>query len=51
MSETTYSSISSLEFYNIFENLTNAQFDDVINTIEQLFKQYIHDNSQNNEEL
>lgn len=47
MSEITYSSISSLEFYNIFENLTNAEFDDVINTIEQLFQQYIQDNSQN----
>jgi len=47
MSEISYSSISSLEYYNIFENITDNEFNDIINSIEDLFHEYINNYSYN----
>lgn len=47
MSEISYSSISSLEYYNIFDNISEYEFDDIINSIEDLFHDYIDNYSYN----
>tara|TARA_B100001287_G_scaffold112540_1_gene94783 strand:+ start:560 stop:1864 length:1305 start_codon:yes stop_codon:yes gene_type:complete len=40
-------SVTSSAFYNIFENLNDTEFSDIIETIEELFLIYIDDNSIN----
>ena len=40
-------SVTSSAFYNIFDNLNDTEFSDIIETIEELFLIYVDDNSIN----